>query len=185
VAASLDGYIAGPNGEFDWIVVDPEFDFAELYASFSAIVMGRRSYEVYMTGAEEQRPAIPVYAYSRTLPEGERDGVTIVRDAVAHVRELKAGSSTTRAPASGTSASPDEKPVWLWGGGTLFRTLAAEGLVDGVDVAVIPILLGGGIQLLPAPGPRLTLTPRRQRHYAKTGTLFLEYDVTNARAATG
>jgi dihydrofolate reductase len=50
-------------------------------------------------------------------------------------------------------------------------------LVDGVDVAIIPVLLGGGIPLLPAPGPRLSLTLRTHRLFAKTGTLFLEYDV--------
>ena len=44
VAASLDGFIAGPNGEFDWIVVDPDIDFAAMYAGFSGLVMGRRSY---------------------------------------------------------------------------------------------------------------------------------------------
>jgi dihydrofolate reductase len=55
--------------------------------------------------------------------------------------------------------------------------MAAAGLVDGVDVAILPILLGGGIPLLPVPAPRLTLELKKHRLYAKTGTLFLEYDV--------
>jgi dihydrofolate reductase len=163
VAASLDGYIAGPNGEFDWITVDPEIDFAAMYAGFSGLVMGRRSYEVFVSTGGQVGPALPTYVYSRSLSEGERDGVTFVRDAGSHVRTLKTAS--------------ESKPLWLWGGGDLFRQLAAAGLVDGVDVAIIPILLGAGIQLLPAPGPRLSLQLRHHRLYATTGTLFLEYDV--------
>ena len=87
--------------------------------------------------------------------------MTFVRDAVPHVRALKGASH--------------DKPLWLWGGGDLFRHLAAAGLVDGVDVAIIPILLGGGLQLLPSPGPRLSLQLRAHRLYAMTGTLFVEY----------
>jgi dihydrofolate reductase len=162
VAASLDGYIAGPNGEFDWIVIDPEIDFAAMYAGFSGLVMGRRSYDVYVATGGGVGPSLPTYVYSRTLPEGERDGVTFAPDAVSHVRGLK--------------QSPDGKPLWLWGGGDLFRELAQAGLVDGVDVAIIPVLLGGGIPLLP-PGPRLSLRLRAHRPYAATGTMFLEYDV--------
>jgi dihydrofolate reductase len=64
VASSLDGYIAGPGGEFDWIVMDPEIDFAALYAGFSAIVMGRRSYEVFAGTGGGVGPALPTYVYS-------------------------------------------------------------------------------------------------------------------------
>ncbi|MGH9456397.1 MAG: dihydrofolate reductase family protein [Thermoanaerobaculia bacterium] len=162
VAGSLDGYIAGPNGEFDWIVPDPDVDFAAMYAAYSGLVMGRRTYEVYVTGGGEG-PSLPVYVCSRTLAEGERDGVTFVRDGVATVRRLKESASG--------------KPLWLWGGGDLFRELAAADLVDGVDVAIIPVLLGGGIPLLRAPGPRLSLRLKSHRLYPKTGTLSLEYDV--------
>jgi dihydrofolate reductase len=163
VAASLDGYIAGPNGEYDWIVIDPDIDFAAMYAEFSGIVMGRRSYEVFANTGAPEGSALPTYVYSRTLPEGERDGVTIVRDAASHVRSLK--------------RSPEGKPLWLWGGGDLFRSLAGAGLVDGIDIAVIPIVLGGGLPLQPSPGCRLPLDLKKHRLYPKTGTLFLEYDV--------
>ena len=169
VAASLDGYIAGPNGEFDWIPIDPDIDFPAMYAAVSGLVMGRVSYEVFVATGGAPGPALPTYVYSRTLPEGTRDGVTIVRDAARHVRALKAAESG--------------KPLWLWGGGTLFRDLAHAGLVDGVDVAILPILLGGGLPLLPSPGPRLPLTLRAQRLYPKTGTLFVEYDVVRALSA--
>ncbi len=77
----------------------------------------------------------------------------------------------------GLKEASSGKPLWLWGGGELFRSLAAAGLVDGVDVAVIPVLLGGGIPLFPAPGIRLPLQLRAHRLYKATGTLFLEYDV--------
>ena len=46
VAVSLDGFIAGPNGEYDWIVMDPSIDFAALFKEFDTAVMGRKTYEV-------------------------------------------------------------------------------------------------------------------------------------------
>jgi dihydrofolate reductase len=132
-------------------------------SGFSGLVMGRRSYEAFVATGGAVGPALPTYVYSRQLPEGERDNATFVRDAVPHVRKLK--------------ATADQKPLWLWGGGDLFRQLAEAGLVDGVDVAIIPVLLGGGLPLLRAPGPRLSLRLRTHRLYATTGTLSLEYDV--------
>lgn len=165
VATSLDGYVAGPNGEYDWITIDPEIDFEAMYAGFSGLVMGRKSYEVFVATGGAVGPALPTYVYSTTLPEGERDGVVFARDAATHVKALK---------------RDDGKPLWLWGGGELFRALAAAGLVDGVDVAVIPIVLGGGIPLMAAPGTRLPLTLRSHRLYKASGIMFLEYDVRPA-----
>jgi dihydrofolate reductase len=163
VAASLDGFIAGPNGEFDWILVDPEIDFPAMYAGYSGLLMGRRSYDVFVATGGAGGLALPTYVCSRTQPEGTRDEVTFVQDAVAHVRALKAAG--------------DGKPWWLWGGATLFRELATAGLVDEIEVAVIPVVLGGGIPLIAPPAAPLRLQLRSHRLYAATGTMMLSYDV--------
>ena len=92
--------------------------------------------------------------------------MTIVTDPVRAAAELKARTS--------------EKDVWLFGGGELFRTLLAAGLVDTVEVAVIPVLLGGGIPLLPSPGPHAGLQLTSHRLYEKSGIVFVVYDVVRA-----
>lgn len=162
VAASLDGYIASPDGGFDWIIMDPEIDFEAMYAEVGGLLMGRASYEVTVKMGGTGGPPMPTWVYSRTLPEGEREGLTFVHDAVPHVRELKQTAG---------------KPLWLWGGGQLFRELASAGLVDEVEVAIIPVLLGGGLPLLPPPGPHLTLRLRNHRTYDASGIVLLRYDV--------
>lgn len=162
VAASLDGYIASPDGGFDWIIMDPEIDFAAMYEGVGALLMGRASYEVSVAGGATGGPTLPTYVYSRTLPEGERDDVTFVRDAAPHVRALK---------------ETEGKALWLWGGGVLFSSLATAGLVDEVEVAIIPVLLGEGLPLLASPGPRLSLALRSRRTYESSGIVMLRYDV--------
>ena len=69
------------------------------------------------------------------------------------------------------------KDIWLFGGGLLFRSLLDAGMVDTVEVAIIPIMLGEGRQLLPSPGDRARLRLASSRVYAKTGTVWLEYEV--------
>lgn len=71
-------------------------------------------------------------------------------------------------------ASPG-KDIWLFGGGDLFRSLLEEKLVDSVEVAVIPVLLGGGLPLLPHPAKQSKLRLAKHRVYPKTGTVSLEY----------
>jgi 2,5-diamino-6-(ribosylamino)-4(3H)-pyrimidinone 5'-phosphate reductase len=70
-------------------------------------------------------------------------------------------------------------------GGELTSILLEQGLVDEVEVAIIPVLLGGGIPLLAAPAGRHSLTLIGQRVYAKTGTIMLRYRVDHGQAAPG
>ena len=126
VAASLDGFIAGPNGEFDWILVDPEIDFAALYASFSGLVMGRRSYDVYARPWRRRAGAADV----RLLAQPARR--------LSRWRNLRARCRFARPAAEGSR----RQAALVVGRRRSFRELAQAGLVDGVDVAVIPIVLG-------------------------------------------
>jgi len=69
VAMSLDGFIAGPNGEFDWIVMDPAIDFAAMFEEFDAAVMGRKTYEIAAAQGEGGgMQGLDVTVFSRTLP---------------------------------------------------------------------------------------------------------------------
>jgi dihydrofolate reductase len=137
VVASLDGFIAGPNGEYDWILPDPTVDFSAVYRRFDVALMGRRTFEAAQKGPGARLPGMQTVVCSRTLKPAEFPQFTITADAAAAVMELKAQPG---------------KDIWLFGGGRLFRTLMDAGLVDEIEVGVMPVLLGEGIPLLPGPG---------------------------------
>lgn len=161
VAMSLDGYISGPKGEADWIIMDPEIDFGALMAQFDTFIMGRRTFAAAgamgSSGSKDK-----TFVFSRTLRPEVHPNVTVVSEVsaatVARIREKAA------------------KDIWLMGGGGLFRSFLDAGLVDTVEVAVIPVLLGDGVPLLPAPASRAKLTLSGQRVY-RSGIVSLEYDV--------
>jgi dihydrofolate reductase len=163
VAMSLDGFIAGPNGEADWILMDPEIDFQAIYDEFDTMLRGRRTFEA-MKGARGggSMPGMQVFVCSRTLRQEDHPRVTIIDNPEELIAELR---------------SKPGKDIWLFGGGLLFRSLAEGGVVDTVEVAVIPVLLGEGVPLLPGPARRVTLKLTGHKHYAKTGTMGLEYAV--------
>lgn len=163
VAVSLDGFIAGPNGEHDWIVMDPAIDFAALFKGFDTAVMGRKTYEVLTAqGGHGAMPGLDVVVFSRTLRPATHPGVRIVND---DPREIVAA----------LKAKPG-RDVWLYGGGALFRSLLDAGLVDTVEVAVVPVLLGAGVPLLP-PGAATTLTLADQKTLPVSGIVALSYSV--------
>ena len=68
VAASLDGYIAGPSGEFDWIPEDPTVDFAEIFAGVNTVLLGRRSYEVARNGPHGPPECASTCSHGRYAP---------------------------------------------------------------------------------------------------------------------
>jgi len=159
VATSLDGYIAGPNGEYDWIVMprDAQAFFQAFYSQFDTAVMGRRSFEV-----SGQIQGLRTFVVSRTLPPGPYRGATVLgADALERVAALKA---------------EEGKDIWLYGGGTLFGSLASAGLVDTAELCIVPVLLGGGVPVISGIGGRVWLeTVSSER--TPEGLLFVNYVV--------
>ena len=162
VATSLDGFIAGPNGEYDWIIQDPTMDFGEIFGQFDTAVMGRITYEGMLKAGHPPRElGMKTFVASSTLHASDHPDVTVVAtDLAGTIAELKRKSG---------------KDVWLFGGGATFRGLLDAGLVDRVEVSIIPVLLGGGVPLVPA-GRRWPLRFRDSRTFP-SGIVSLTYGV--------
>lgn len=162
VAVSLDGYIAGPKGEADWIIMDPEIDFAGIFEQFDTFLLGRKTFEAMGRAGQSGSLGKKTVVFSRTLRQEDYPKVTIVSEGaekiVAALREEPG------------------KDIWLFGGGSLFGSLLDAGLVDTVEVAIIPVLLGDGVPLLAPPARQQKLRLTRHKVYS-TGIVSLDYTV--------
>ena len=161
VVASLDGYIAGPNGEYDWIVANPELDFATLLNQFDTLLVGRRTFETMENANRVSMPGMKTLVFSRTLRETKYSDVSIAsEEPQKEIGKLQASSG---------------KDLWLFGGGELFSSLANQGLVNTVEITLMPILLGKGIPLAPSLTKRVHLKQINHTLY-KAGIVSLQYE---------
>ncbi len=162
VAASLDGYIAGPGGEVDWLFSDQDYGMDAFLADVDAILIGRKTYELMLAHDLDAYPEAENYVFSRTLSAASYPAVTIVaEDTATFVRGLK------RKPG---------KRIWLVGGGELFRSLLEADVVDEVVVSIHPVLLGRGIALL-ADHELATRLALVQTAEYETGLVSLHYEI--------
>lgn len=172
VAASLDGFIAGPDGEFDWIPHDPAVDFGALFARVDTVLIGRRTFEALPPGGPAPwPPGSRVLLFSRTARPADHPGLTVV----------SSGAAETVAALRAEAGDGD---IWLFGGGDLCSSLLLAGQVDSVEVTVVPVLLGRGVPLLPASRSRTTLHLTSSRVYP-SGMVALHYSVPQSHPAAG
>jgi dihydrofolate reductase len=175
VIASLDGYIADENGNFDWAAPDEEVHafVNDLERPIGTYLYGRRMYDVMVawetmdTGADQQ-PAMRDYAhiwraadkivYSSTLEKATSARTQIVRDFDPEaVRQMKAQAA---------------RDISI-GGPDLAAQALKAGLVDEIHLILTPILVGGGTQALPD-HVRLKLDLLDERRFS-SGVVHLHY----------
>jgi dihydrofolate reductase len=165
---SLDGYIARRDGAVDFLFMPKDFSMKPFMASIDAAIMGRMTYEVAlaMGGGMTSSKKITNYVFSRTLPAGERKGMTFVNEPpTAFVRRLR---------------ERDGKHIWLMGGGILAREFLRDDLVDELYLGVVPTLLGDGIPLFPGGFPQREFALVENKSFSK-GLISLTYERVRAK----
>ncbi|QNR82955.1 dihydrofolate reductase [Pedobacter riviphilus] len=173
LAVTLDGYIEGPNGEIDWCIMDGDANFNDFLDSIDSIFYGRISYDLwgnYQPGEEEDELMKSIsqninskkkYVFSRAKANDDTDAIFIHSDIEKKVNEIK---------------NLPGKDIWLYGGAKLISTFLNEGLVDELQLAVHPVILGSGKLLFSEITDRVWLTLKETKS-APSGVVQLIYSV--------
>jgi dihydrofolate reductase len=164
LAVSLDGYIEGPNGEFDWCFTDQDYGMSDFFKRIDSVFYGRKSYELVLSMESEAPPGFPKlkeYVFSKSL-ERVREGAVLVNgDIKSEVEKIK---------------NEKGKDIWLFGGAELISSLMNLQLVDEIILAVHPVILGAGKALFKDIEDRTWLTLTDHTIYPD-GLVFLTYSV--------
>lgn len=163
LAVSLDSFIEGPNGEYDWCFTDQDYGLSTFFKRVDTVFVGRKTYEMSlgMEGGGAGFPKFKEYIFSTTLDK-VKDGATLINgDIKTQVQEIKKEKG---------------KDIWLFGGAGLTTSLLNLGLVDELSLAVHPILLGGGKPLFNNIKDRIKLTLVDTKTFS-TGLVSLTYNV--------
>lgn len=168
LAVSLDGYIEGPNGEYDWCFTDQDYGLSEFFTRIDALFIGRKSYEMAQQYRNKDTgelipgmPPMTEYVFSKTLKSVASDAVLISENSIEEARRIK---------------TEPGKDIWLYGGASLTDALMREGIVDELWLSVHPILLGSGKPLFHEHSNRIKLTLLENKTY-ETGLVSLRYSV--------
>jgi dihydrofolate reductase len=164
VAVSLDGYIEGPDGEYDWCFTDQDYGMSDFFKRIDSLFIGRKSYELTLTMGEAAMPGFPKlteYVFSTTLKRVKPGAILLKEDIGAAVKRIK---------------NEPGKDIWLFGGASLTTSLLNLGLIDEIGLAVHPLILGGGKPLFSNIQGRIPLTLIDTKRYS-SGLVSLSYSL--------
>ena len=160
-AISLDGYIEGPHGEYDWIIMDKDFDFAGHMKRFDTFFYGRKSYEKLRVTSNVLFPGIRNYVFSNSLDTVDKDFTLLKGDIHKLVMNIK---------------EEDGKDIAVFGGANLLTSLLDLNLIDELNMSVIPVVLGEGMPMVNTLKQRVYLTLVDIKKFS-SGTVQLIYQV--------
>jgi dihydrofolate reductase len=160
-AASVDGYIEGPNGEYDWIIIDEKIDFAEEMKRFDAYFFGRRSFEAATKMGSKPPKGTTYYVFSNTWTKAEKNVVLISGDIKEQVERIR---------------QQEGKDIAVWGGASLLASLLDLQLIDEIAISFIPVLLGKGKPMVDVLSKKVWLRFISSKRYGN-GTLSVTYAV--------
>jgi dihydrofolate reductase len=161
LAVSLDGYIEGPNGEFDWCFNDQDYGMKAFFKRIDTIFLGRKSYELVKTMGGPPFPNKKMYVFSTTLKKADQEVFIINGDIKKEVEKIKMEKG---------------KDIWLFGGSSLTTSFLNTGLIDEFSLAVHPILLGSGKHLFTNITNRIPLKLMAAQTYS-SGLVSLMYQI--------
>ncbi len=131
IATSLDGFIAGENGNINWLFHDVDYNYTSFLKTIDTVIMGRKTYEV--AKGFEPLPYVGkkkiVFTNQKRIAEQETE---FVQDPIKVVEKLKKEQGTN---------------IWLVGGTEIITLLMNKNLIDECIISIHPILLGKGIPL--------------------------------------
>lgn len=164
LAVSLDGYIEGPHGEYDWCFTDQDYGMTEFLRNTGAIFYGRKSYEMMLRAdASGQNPfgSIASYVFSNTLEKAYPNTELVSGDLAANVKAIVAKTTGN---------------CWFFGGAELLRSFLEAELIDEIGMAIHPILLGSGKPLFLDIERRIQLALKDSKTYS-SGLVYSTYTV--------
>jgi dihydrofolate reductase len=167
-ASSLDGFIDGPRGEYDWIIMEKDFDFVEHMKRFDAFLFGRKSYDKLRQTGKVSFPGIKNYVFSNSLFAVDRHFMLLNGDIQKEVAGLK---------------SQEGKDIAVYGGATLFSSLLHYKLVDELQMSIIPVVLGEGKRMVDELSERILLKLTGVKTFSG-GTVQLKYVVDEENRLT-
>ena len=159
LAVSLDGFIEGPQGEFDWCLTDQDYGMTAFLARCDAIIFGRKSYEVMLQFDENPYPDKMKYVFSNTVASVAGKAAVVRGDAAEAVAKIKERT---------------EGDIWFFGGAALLEDFLRHDLIDEMHLSIHPLLLGSGKPLFPQLASRRSLELKGVEKYS-SGLVQLVY----------